>query len=102
MKEIRTLASLALMWAAPASAGPVAAVYSGQWLTLYLCGPAGGGYDMSGRVLARHLGWHLPGNPAMVVSNLPGAGGIICANFLANAAAKDGTAIGLLVQSSFQ
>ena len=102
MKEIRALVSLALLWAAPVNAEPVADFYKGKSVTLYVCGPAGGGYDMYGRVLARHLGRHLPGNPAMVVSNMPGAGGIICANFLANAAAKDGTAIGLLVQSSFQ
>ena len=55
----------------------------------------GGGYDIHGRVLARHLGNHMPGNPAIVVQNMPGGGSLRAANFLYNAAPKDGTTIGV-------
>jgi tripartite-type tricarboxylate transporter receptor subunit TctC len=55
----------------------------------------GGGYDIHGRVLARHLGKHIPGNPAIVVQNMPGGGSLRAANFLYNAAPKDGTTIGV-------
>ena len=56
--------------------------------------PAGGGIDLLGRALARHFGKHLAGNPAVVVQDMPGAGGIRAANFIAETAPKDGTAIG--------
>lgn len=52
---------------------------------------AGGGYDGYGRLLARHLGRFIPGNPTIVVQNMPGAGGIVASNYLYNAAPKDGT-----------
>ena len=53
----------------------------------------GGGYDAYGRALARHIGRHLPGNPAVVPKNMPGAGGLALANHLYNRAPKDGTEI---------
>ena len=56
----------------------------------------GGGYDAYTRLLARHMGKHIPGNPAMVVQNMPGAGGMVAANHLFNVAPKDGTAIALI------
>jgi tripartite-type tricarboxylate transporter receptor subunit TctC len=54
-----------------------------------------GTYDLLGRLLARHIGRHLPGNPAVVPQNMPGAGGLVAANFLANAAPRDGTVIAI-------
>ena len=57
--------------------------------------PAGGAYDMYGRLLARHLGAHLPGRPNVVVRQMPGAGGLISANYLFGAAPKDGSVIGI-------
>jgi tripartite-type tricarboxylate transporter receptor subunit TctC len=54
----------------------------------------GGGYDAYARLLSRHLGKHIPGNPNFVVQNMPGAGGIVAANWLYNVAPKDGTAMG--------
>ena len=63
-------------------------------VTIYVAGTAGGGIDLLGRALARHMGKYLPGNPSMVVQDMPGAGGIRAANFLAESAPKDGTAIG--------
>lgn len=56
----------------------------------------GVGYDTYGRILARHLGRHLPGNPTVVPQNRPGAGSMALANYLYNAAPKDGTEIGLI------
>ncbi len=62
-------------------------------VNIYVAGTAGGGIDLYARVLARHLGRHIPGNPAVNVQVMPGAGGIRAANFLAQQAPKDGTAI---------
>ncbi len=62
-------------------------------INIYVAGTAGGGIDLYARVMARHLGRHIPGNPAVNVQVMPGAGGIRAANFLAQQAPKDGTAI---------
>jgi tripartite-type tricarboxylate transporter receptor subunit TctC len=62
-------------------------------INLYVAGTAGGGIDLYARLVARHIGRHIPGNPAVNVQVMPGAGGIRAANFLAQQAPKDGTAI---------
>ena len=62
-------------------------------VTIYVAGTAGGGIDLFGRAVGRHLGRHIPGNPSVTVQVMPGAGGIRAANFLAQQAPKDGTAI---------
>lgn len=62
-------------------------------INIYVAGTAGGGIDLYARVVARHFGRHVPGNPAVNVQVMPGAGGIRAANFLAQQAPKDGTAI---------
>jgi tripartite-type tricarboxylate transporter receptor subunit TctC len=62
-------------------------------INIYVAGTAGGGIDLYARVLARHLGRHIPGKPQVNVQVMPGAGGIRAANFLAQQAPKDGTAI---------
>lgn len=74
----------------------------GNTITVYICHPPGGGYDVYGRLLARHLGKHLPGNPNVVVSNMPGAQGAVAANFLYYSAPKDGSAIAILSQDISQ
>jgi tripartite-type tricarboxylate transporter receptor subunit TctC len=63
-------------------------------VTIYVAGTAGGGIDLLARALARHFGKHLPGNPSVVVQDMPGAGGIRAANFIAESAPRDGSAIG--------
>ena len=78
----------------PARAQPVADFYRGKNLNLIVGYSAGGGYDTYARILARHLGKHIPGNPAIVVQNMPGAGSLKLANYLYNVAPKDGTTIG--------
>jgi len=85
------LAGLAL--ATPARADPVADFYRGRSVALIIGYSAGGGYDAYGRVVARHLGKHIPGNPSVVAQNMPGAGSLRSANFLFNVAPKDGTTI---------
>jgi tripartite-type tricarboxylate transporter receptor subunit TctC len=80
---------------ASASAAP-APTYKGKTLTLYIGYSAGGGYDVYGREVARFIGKHLPGNPTVVPENMEGAGSLRLANYLANVAPKDGTAIGII------
>ncbi len=63
-------------------------------ITIYVAGTAGGGIDLLARALARHMGKYLPGSPNVVVQDMPGAGGIRAAHFLAESAPRDGTAIG--------
>ncbi|HWG06111.1 MAG TPA: tripartite tricarboxylate transporter substrate-binding protein, partial [Beijerinckiaceae bacterium] len=70
--------------------------FAGQHITIVVGSPAGGGYDAYGRLVSRHLGQALPGNPSIVVEDMPGAGSLIAANWLANSAPKDGTAIAIL------
>jgi tripartite-type tricarboxylate transporter receptor subunit TctC len=68
--------------------------YRDRTVTIYVTGSAGGGYDFYARLLARHFGAHLPGKPTVIVKNMPGAGGVLLANYLQARAARDGTEIG--------
>lgn len=72
----------------------VADFYRGKTVTLIVGFTAGGGYDLNARTLARHIGRHIPGNPNVIVQNMPGAGSLVSINYLANIAAKDGTVLG--------
>jgi len=72
----------------------VADFYQGKTVRIVVGFSAGGGYDQYSRVIARHLSKYIPGNPAVIVDNMPGVGSIIAANHIYNAAPKDGTAIG--------
>jgi tripartite-type tricarboxylate transporter receptor subunit TctC len=76
-----------------AIADPVADFYHNRSINLYIGYSVGGGYDTYARVLAEHIGKHIPGNPTIVPQNMPGAGSLRAANFLYKAAPKDGTAI---------
>src|SRR5215470_19138738 len=62
-------------------------------VTIYVAGTAGGGIDLYARLVGRHLGRHIPGKPSVTVQLMPGAGGIRAANFLAQQAPRDGTAM---------
>jgi tripartite-type tricarboxylate transporter receptor subunit TctC len=86
-------AAFALLFANAAYAAP-ADFYKGKTVQMIVGFSAGGGYDLYARVLARHLGKHIPGNPSVVPQNMPGAGSVKAANYLYNVAPKDGTAIG--------
>jgi tripartite-type tricarboxylate transporter receptor subunit TctC len=65
----------------------------GKALSIYVAGTAGGGIDLYARLLGRYIGKHIPGNPAVNVQDMPGAGGIRAANFLAETAPKDASAM---------
>src|SRR4051812_34039486 len=78
---------------APASAQSPADFYRGRQVNLIVAASTGGGYDTYGRAVARHLGNHIPGNPTVVVQNMPAAGGLGAANHTYNVAPKDGTVI---------
>ena len=71
----------------------VASFYKGRNVTIDIGYSAGGGYDIYARVLARHLGDHIPGNPTVIPQNMPGAGSLKAVNYLYNLAPKDGTVI---------
>jgi tripartite-type tricarboxylate transporter receptor subunit TctC len=73
--------------------------FSGKTVRLYIGFGPGGGYDTYGRLVARHIGRHLPGHPTVVPQNMPGAGSLTLANFLTNSAPRDGTAIAVLGQA---
>ena len=73
--------------------------YKGKTVTIYVGFEPGASYDFYGRLLARHIGKHLPGNPTVIVSSMPGAGGLRAANYLFAAAPRDGTAIGIVTLS---
>jgi tripartite-type tricarboxylate transporter receptor subunit TctC len=79
---------------APFDEKAVANFYSGKTIRIIVGFSAGGGYDQYSRLIARHLSKYVPGNPAVIVDNMPGAGSIIAANHVFNAAPKDGTVIG--------
>jgi tripartite-type tricarboxylate transporter receptor subunit TctC len=89
----------ALMVPAPLSAEPVEDFYRGKQIRIITGAAAGDGYDLWSRMLARHMGRHIPGMPAIIVQNMPGAGTVVAANHVFNAAAKDGTVIGSFSRS---
>jgi tripartite-type tricarboxylate transporter receptor subunit TctC len=87
------LTVLAFAVSPPAKADPVADFYHGKTITLIVGTSAGNDYDFRGRLLARHLGRHIPGQPTIVVQNMPGAGGIKAANYITQIAPHDGTVV---------
>jgi tripartite-type tricarboxylate transporter receptor subunit TctC len=85
-----------LVSVAQAKGDVVADFYKGRTVTVVVSSSAAGGYDTLARALARHMGKHVPGNPAFIVRNMPGAGGMTATNFLYNNADRDGSLIGLV------
>lgn len=95
-----TLGSMLLRCATAAAALAAASLpgsaqhfYAGKSIDLLIGAPPGGGYDIYGRVVARHIGRHIPGNPAIVPKNMPGAGSAVAAGHIAKIAPRDGTVI---------
>jgi tripartite-type tricarboxylate transporter receptor subunit TctC len=76
--------------------------YQGKILELVVAEGVGGGSDTVSRLVGRYIGRYLPGNPTVVIRNMPGAGGLAAANYLYNIAARDGTSIGMLDQSIYE
>jgi len=86
----------AALFVQPACAQTVADFYHGKQITLLIASGAAGGYDTYARVFARHVGRHIPGEPAIVPKNVPAAGGLTAANTLYSVAARDGLTLGAL------
>jgi tripartite-type tricarboxylate transporter receptor subunit TctC len=89
----------AAVLAAAASSGcaqGVADFYKGKTVDLYIGYSVGGAYDLYARMLAKHIGRHIPGNPTVIPKNMEGAGSLRLANWLYNVAPKDGSAIGII------
>jgi len=97
MSPIRPIGPILLtlaLFASNITAAEPANYYHGKTVRIVVGLAAGGGYDLYARTLARHLGKHIPGNPAVVVENMTGAGSIIAANYLYKIAKPDGLTIG--------
>jgi tripartite-type tricarboxylate transporter receptor subunit TctC len=97
MRTARVLIALVtLLLAFPAKADPVGDFYRNRTVAVVIGYSVGGGYDTYARVLARHMGRHIPGNPTLVPQNMPGAGSLKAANYLAGVAPKDGSTFGIV------
>jgi tripartite-type tricarboxylate transporter receptor subunit TctC len=93
------LALTAMSVLTPAKAQSVEDFYKGNTIRIVVWSAAGGEYDIHAKLVSRHLGKHLPGNPAVIATQMTGGGGLVAANYLYNVAAKDGTAMGMMVSS---
>lgn len=101
------LAGVALVTAIGFAPAPVVAqsaqseaqFYRGKTISVYIGFAPGGSYDFFGRLVARHIGAHIPGNPNAIAQTMTGAGSFKLANYLYAAAPKDGTAIGIITQT---
>jgi tripartite-type tricarboxylate transporter receptor subunit TctC len=85
--------------ASPAGAELVEDFYRGKQLKVYIRAAPGGNYDIYSRLLARHLVRFLPGNPSVLPINMPGGGGLVALNYVANVAPRDGTVLTMITQS---
>src|SRR3954451_4402849 len=83
---------------APACADPVADFYAGKQIRFIIRSGVGGSYDQYSRLLARHIGKHIPGNPTLLSVNMPAAGGIRSANYVSKIAPQDGTILTMVSQ----
>src|SRR6201991_173365 len=83
-----------------AAAQPMDQFFARKTVTITIGYTAGGSYDLYGRMVARHLGKHIPGQPTLIAQNMPGAGSLKAANYLYEVAPKDGTALGVVVESA--
>jgi len=81
------------------TADEVADFFKGRQISFHVGFGAGGGYDTTARIVARHFGKHVPGNPSVIVQNVPGAGSMKAANAIYNTAPKDGTVLAVFSSS---
>ena len=93
-------AAAAMLVASLAHAQTAEPFFARKTITIYIGYTAGGSYDLYARLIARHLGKHIPGNPTVVAQNMPGAGSMKAANYIYQVAPKDGTALGVIVESA--
>jgi tripartite-type tricarboxylate transporter receptor subunit TctC len=98
MSTIKRLSICLCVLAAAFVAAPSRAqeFFRGKQVTIVVGFTAGGGYDLTARLYARHFGRHIPGNPSVIVQNMPGAGSAVAAASLANSPPQDGTRLGFI------
>jgi tripartite-type tricarboxylate transporter receptor subunit TctC len=96
----RTVAALVAAALLGVSAAGAQDSLAGKNVTLIIGFGAGGGYDLWGRLVARHIGKHLPGNPTVVPQNMPGAGSYVAASHIYGAAPKDGTVFAIIARDA--
>ncbi|HWE73417.1 MAG TPA: hypothetical protein VG328_09680 [Stellaceae bacterium] len=99
MKHALSMLAALLAWlglATMAQADAISDFYSGKTIRLIVATPPGGPYDNHARLLARHLGDHIPGHPTIIVENLAGGTGMLAANYVYNIGPQDGTVLGNL------
>jgi tripartite-type tricarboxylate transporter receptor subunit TctC len=99
--RLRLLAvfAIAVSAAAPAVADPVEDFYRGKQIKIYIRAAPGGNYDVYSRLIGRHTVRFLPGNPSVLPVNMPGGGGLVALNYVANVAPRDGTVLTMITQS---
>jgi tripartite-type tricarboxylate transporter receptor subunit TctC len=98
--DLRAALTIALLSAACGQSRPAAEsgggdFYRGKTISIVVGSGAGGGFDTTARLVSRHIGRHIAGEPTVIVVNMPGGGGLVAANHVFSAAAKDGTIVGL-------
>src|SRR4029079_9616575 len=93
------LCALPIVFVAALPAAPLKAAesYAGKTVEMIVGAAPGGGYDIYARAVARHLGRHIPGEPNVVVKNMPGAGSAKAAQYITSIASKDGTSLGAVM-----
>ena len=99
VKRIGCAALLAASAATPAPAQS-SDLLAGKTVQMIIGFGPGGGYDLWGRTVARHIGRHLPGRPNVVPQNMPGAGSFVATSHIYNAAPKDGTVLGIIARDA--
>jgi tripartite-type tricarboxylate transporter receptor subunit TctC len=99
LPHVLACAGLLLAGSPAARAADPDQFYKGKTVSIYIGFAAGGAYDYFGRLVARHIGKHLPGNPTVVAVSMPGAGSLTAANYLYARAPRDGTALGVVTQT---
>jgi tripartite-type tricarboxylate transporter receptor subunit TctC len=101
MKRIICQVAIMALFIFPVTLQAQQTFYQGKTVRIIVGASAGGGYDTYSRTLARHMGKHIPGNPAIVVENMPGAGFLISANHMYNVAKPDGLTVGHFIGGLF-
>jgi tripartite-type tricarboxylate transporter receptor subunit TctC len=98
LRRVAVLSSLIVATAAPIAAQGQS--LAGKSVHMIIGFGPGGGYDLWGRTVARHIGRHLPGNPTVIAQNMPGAGSYAAASYIFNIAPKDGTVLGIIARDA--
>ncbi len=100
LKSAIPLAVMSLLLGVIPATGESGEPFTGKTVSVIVGFGSGGGYDMWGRLVARHIGAHLPGKPTVIAQNMPGAGSYVAASHIYNAAPKDGTVFGIIARDA--